>query len=153
MGINIILSVVAQTSFLKTFIALYYATMSSLIPPPPAHTPHVPCDDPPPRVVDVGCCRYRRRLLPSSAVVVGHNCRRRRPLPSSAVIVGRCRCRRRLLPSAVVVGCYRCLPLTLLYAAAVVYHCLCRRLLPSRTTASGGVMAEVHGSELGVSGC
>ena len=100
--------------------------------------PPVPCDDPPPRVVNVGRCRYRCRLLPLSAVVIGHHCCRRRPLPLSVVVAGRWRCRRRLLPSAVVVGYCRRLLLTLAYAAAVIYHCLCHRLLPSRTTESDG---------------
>ena len=146
MGINIILFVVAQTSFLNTLITLYLCHDELPYPPPPAHTPPVPRNKPPPRVINVGRCRYCQRLLSSSAVIVGHHRRRRRPLPSSAVVVGHCPRRRRLLPSAVVVGCCRCLPLTLLYAAAVVYHCLRRRLLPSRTTASGGGMAEVRGA-------
>ncbi len=145
----IISSVVAQTSFLNTLIALYLC--HDELPyhyPARAYAPR-PSRRPPPRVVDVSRCRYRRRLLPSSAVVVGHHCCRRRPLPLSAVVVGRCRRRRRLLPSAVVVGnCHR-LPLTSSYAAAVVYHCLrrgcCRQGRPL-------VMAEVRGSKLGVSG-
>ena len=78
MGINIMLSVVVQTSFLNwsTYI---YATMSSLIPPPPTHTPLVPCDDLPPRAVNavgVGRCLYRCRLLPlfTDDFVVGRCC-------------------------------------------------------------------------------
>ena len=147
MGKNIILSVVAQTSFLNTLFDLYLCNDELPYPSPARACAPRPLRHPPPRADNVGHCCYRRRLLPLSAVAVV--CCQCRPLPLSAVVIGRCcRCRR-LLPSAVFVGCCHCIPLTSSYAAAVVYHCLCGRLLPTRTTAScGGVR-----SKLGVSGC
>ena len=139
MGINIILSLMAQISSLKPWLTFFiYATMSSLISPPPAHSPPLPRDDPPPShyqhcrcrrrpltssAFNIDRCPHRRRLLPLSAIVVdccslcvvGHHCRRRRPPLLSAVVVGRCHCCRRLLPSVVGshrCGCYHYLPLT-----------------------------------------